>query len=85
MLGKSKACIRTDVCYLPAKDFNIGGDIFRMKAQWAVLFSRSTEREHNCGLAYERCYDFVTKPTRKQLRKARKHFKIGYDMYENYN
>lgn len=54
-------------------------------AHWVVYFSRQTQQDHNYGIAYERCYYFVTKPTRKQIRKARKNFKICYDMYEYYN
>lgn len=85
MLGKSKARIHTDVVYFSAYKFSLGGGIIEDEpAQWLLYFSRTSERGHNCGMAYERCFTFVTKPTRKQVRKARKSFKIGYDMYENY-
>lgn len=77
---KSRVSIRTDVVFEPS--------YMLMKpepAHWVVYFSRQTQQEHNYGLPYERCYYFVTKPTRKQIRDARKHFKVGYEMYEYYN
>lgn len=86
MLTKCNVSISTDVVYVSASKFSIGNGIIEdVPAQWLVYFSRQTEREHNYGLPYERCYEFVTKPTRKQIRKARRQFKVGYDIYENYN
>jgi hypothetical protein len=71
MLAKCKVSIKTDVVYA--------------SCEWYVYMSRETQQEHNYGLPYERCYIFVTKPNRKQLRRLRKKFKVGYDMYEYYN
>lgn len=86
MLTKCKVSIVTDVVYFAASQFSIGdGIIEREPASWYVVFSRHTEREHNFGLPYERYYQFITKPTRRQIRKARHDFKVKYDMYENYN
>lgn len=78
--------ITTDVVFVPAYKFSIGGSIIEnVPAGWDVYFSRQTISEHNYGIPYERCYHFVTKPTRRQIRKARRNFKVCYDMYENYN
>lgn len=86
MLTKSKVSIYTDVVFVGASKFSIGGGIIEsIPAEWCVVFSRQTVCEHHYGIPYERWYTFVTKPTRKQIRKARKHFKVGYDMYEHYN
>lgn len=80
MLTKCKVTISTDVVFEPSYML-----MQPEPAQWVVYFSRQTEREHNYGIPFERCYLFTTKPTRRQIRKARRDFKVKYDMYENYN
>ena len=78
--------IFTDVVFVSAYKFSIGdGIIESVPSFWQLVFSQQSVTNHNYGLPYARYYTFVTKPTRKQIRKARKHFKVCYDMYENYN
>lgn len=82
----STTTIYTDVVFVSAYKFSIGdGIIESVPSFWQLVFSQQSVTNHNYGLPYERYYTFVTKPTRKQIRKARKHFKVCYDMYENYN
>lgn len=78
MLTKCKISIHTDVVFIPVSKY------VHLPAHWMVVFSRESQAEHNCGLSYVRCYTFVTKPTRKQISKARHSFKVCYDMYEHY-
>lgn len=86
MLTKCKVSILTDVVFFSASQFSIGDGILEHEpASWYVVFSRQTEREHNYGIPYERYYPFTAKPTRRQIRKARRDFKVKYDMYENYH
>ena len=79
MLTKCKITIHTDVVFVSGDKY-IHGE----PAHWMVVFSRESQAKHNYGLPYERYYTFVTKPTRKQISKARRTFKVGYDMYEHY-
>ena len=78
MLSKCKISIHTDVIYIPADKYT------HSPAHWVVVFSRQTQKEHNYGLSYVRYYNFVTKPTRKQISEVRHSFKVCYDMYEHY-
>lgn len=85
MLTKCKITIHTDVVFVSASQFSIGDGIIESSpAHWMLVFSRESQAEHNYGLPYERYYTFATKPTRKQISKARRTFKVGYDMYEHY-
>lgn len=78
MLTKCKISIHTNIVFMSAVKCT------HSPAHWMVLFSRESQEEHNYGLPYERYYKFATKPTRRQISKARKSFKVGYDMYEHY-
>lgn len=66
--------VRTDVVFMAMTNQ------YSPALHWQVWFSTDPVG----ALPFERVYEFTCKPTRKQIRKARKHFKISYDMYENY-
>ncbi|BBK09419.1 hypothetical protein [Klebsiella phage 05F01] len=86
MLTKCKISIHTDVMFIPSSSHYhvLAGKYYYEPAHWVVVLSRESQEEHNYGLPYVRYYNFVTKPTRKQISEVRHSFKVCYDMYEHY-
>lgn len=68
--------MKKDLAYIPLPD---GSRV------WSLLLTEESKVEWNYGIPYTRDYHFPTKPTRTQISRVKKKFKILFEMYEYYN